>query len=133
MLCLYHRRSKRVEVQELAYPIPPAPAISIKDVWWQADSIGGKPVVSGSEVTLMLGGDGKVGGKSGCNGYDRHNDGLRPRADGSGTELSQPAGKGGVGEGDSGRQAGGGFGQRGDDPLFEEIGGWLTRAALSLS
>jgi heat shock protein HslJ len=69
MLCLYHRRSKRVEVQELAYPIPPAPAISIKDVWWQADSIGGKPVVSGSEVTLMLGSDGKVGGKSGCNGY----------------------------------------------------------------
>ena len=69
MLCLYHRRTKRVGVQELAYPIPPAPAISIKDVWWQADSIGGKPVVSGSEVTLMLGSDGKVGGKSGCNGY----------------------------------------------------------------
>lgn len=69
VLCLYHRRTKRVEVQEIAHPIPAAPAFSIKDVWWQADSIGGKPPVNGSEVTLMLGSDGKVGGKSGCNGY----------------------------------------------------------------
>lgn len=69
MLCLYHRRSKRVEVQELAYPIPTDPIASVKDIWWQAKSIGGKPVVSGNEVTLMLGSDGKVGGKSGCNGY----------------------------------------------------------------
>ena len=85
MLCLYHRRSKRVEVQELAYPIPPAPAISIKDVWWQADSIGGKPVVSGSEVTLMLGSDGKVGGKSGCNGY-----GANYQLEGTGLTVFPP-------------------------------------------
>lgn len=69
LLCLYHRRSRRAEVQELAYPTPPAPPVMIKDVWWQAESIGGNPVVGNSEVTLMLGSDGKIGGKSGCNGY----------------------------------------------------------------
>ncbi|WP_181883603.1 META domain-containing protein [Sphingorhabdus pulchriflava] len=85
MLCLYHRRSKRVEVQELAYPIPPAPQAMIKDVWWQAYSIDGKPVVSGSEVTLMLGSDGKVGGKSGCNGY-----GASYQLDGSSLKVFPP-------------------------------------------
>lgn len=85
MLCLYHRKSKRVEVQELAYPIPADPVANIKDVWWQAESIGGKPVVSGSEVTLMLGGDGKVGGKSGCNGY-----GASYQLDGSSLKVFPP-------------------------------------------
>lgn len=67
MLCLYNRKTKRVEVQELA-----APAVvvaSVKDVWWRAEDIGGKGIVDRSEVTLMLGSDGKIGGKSGCNGY----------------------------------------------------------------
>ena len=69
MLCLYHRRTKRVEVQEIGHPLPQEPTVAIKDIWWKAVSIGGKPVISGSEVTLSLGSDGKVGGKSGCNGY----------------------------------------------------------------
>jgi heat shock protein HslJ len=67
MLCLYNRKTKRVEVQELA-----APAVvvaSVNDVWWRAEDIGGKGIVDRSEVTLMLGSDGKIGGKSGCNGY----------------------------------------------------------------
>lgn len=85
MLCLYHRRSKRVEVQELAYPIPPAPPIMIKDVWWQAENIGGKPVVGNSEVTLILGSDGKVGGKSGCNGY-----GANYQLDGTSLKVFPP-------------------------------------------
>lgn len=68
MLCLYHRKNKRVEVQEIAAPVAQQ-TVSVKDVWWRAEDIGGSSVVSGSEVTLMLGSDGKIGGKSGCNGY----------------------------------------------------------------
>jgi heat shock protein HslJ len=67
MLCLYNRKNKRVEVQELAAPM--VAVASVKDVWWRAEDIGGKGVVDRSEVTLMLGSDGKIGGKSGCNGY----------------------------------------------------------------
>jgi heat shock protein HslJ len=70
MLCLYNRKTKRVEVQELFEPMPATPPIaSAKDVWWRAEDIGGKGVIDNSEVTLMLGSDGKIGGKSGCNGY----------------------------------------------------------------
>jgi heat shock protein HslJ len=68
MLCLYNRKTKRVEVQELVEPVV-TQAVSVKDVWWRAEDIGGRGVVDNSEVTLMLGSDGKVGGKSGCNGY----------------------------------------------------------------
>jgi heat shock protein HslJ len=67
MLCLYNRKTKRVEVQEL--PAPVVPVASVKDVWWRAEDIGGTGIVERSEVTLMLGSDGKIGGKSGCNGY----------------------------------------------------------------
>lgn len=68
MLCLYNRKNKRVEVQELAEPMVKQ-AAALKDVWWRAEDIGGKGVVANSEVTLMLGSDGKIGGRSGCNGY----------------------------------------------------------------
>lgn len=68
MLCLYNRKTKRVEVQELAEPFVKEAAV-VKDVWWRAEDIGGKGIIDNSEVTLMLGGDGKIGGKSGCNGY----------------------------------------------------------------
>ena len=85
LLCLYHRRSKRVEVQELALPVPPAPPVMISDVWWQAEAIGGNAVVANSEVTLMLGSDGKAGGKSGCNGY-----GASYQLDGGNLRLMPP-------------------------------------------
>lgn len=68
MLCLYNRKTKRTDVQELAEPVMTA-TVAVKDVWWRAEDIGGKGVIDNSEVTLMLGSDGKVGGKSGCNGY----------------------------------------------------------------
>jgi heat shock protein HslJ len=68
LLCLYNRKNKRTEVQELAQP-QAAQAGMIQDVWWRAQSVNGKAVVLNSEVTMMLGGDGKIGGKSGCNGY----------------------------------------------------------------
>jgi heat shock protein HslJ len=68
MLCLYNRKNKRVEVQELAEPVMQQ-AVAVKDVWWRAEDVGGRGIIDNSEVTLMLGSDGKVGGKSGCNGY----------------------------------------------------------------
>ena len=71
LLCLYNRKSKRTEVQELVDPTIATnmPVMDIKDVLWQAEDIGGKGIIDNSEVTLMLGSDGKIGGKSGCNGY----------------------------------------------------------------
>lgn len=68
ILCLYNRKNKRVEVQELAEPVV-AMSVAVKDVWWRAEDIGGRGIIDNSEVTLMLGTDGKIGGKSGCNGY----------------------------------------------------------------
>ncbi len=68
MLCLYNRKSKRAEVQELAEPVV-KPVASVKDIWWRAEEISGKGIVANSEVTLIFGTDGKIGGKSGCNGY----------------------------------------------------------------
>lgn len=67
MLCVYNRKTKHVEVQEMADIPKPAP--TLKDVWWQAEDIGGKGIIDRSDVTLMLGSDGRIGGKSGCNGY----------------------------------------------------------------
>lgn len=67
LLCLYHRKTRLVEVQEWLDPPKPAPVL--KDVWWQAEDIGGRGVIDRSDITLMLGSDGKIGGKSGCNGY----------------------------------------------------------------
>jgi heat shock protein HslJ len=68
LLCLYNRKSKRVEVQELTAP-EAKPVMAVKDRWWRAVDIDGKGIVDNSEVTLMIGSDGKIGGRSGCNGY----------------------------------------------------------------
>lgn len=69
MLCLYNRRTKRVEVQELPEQMMTPDLAMIRDVRWRAEEIGGKTPVAGAEVSFMLGSDGKIGGKSGCNGY----------------------------------------------------------------
>lgn len=72
MLCLYNRKTKRVETQEavaMDETAPPTSGMAIKDVWWRADDIGGRGMVTGGDVKLMLGSDGKIGGKSGCNNY----------------------------------------------------------------
>lgn len=68
LLCLYNRKSKRVEVQELNAP-EVKPVLAVTDRWWRAVDIGGKGIVDNSEVTLIIGSDGKIGGRSGCNGY----------------------------------------------------------------
>lgn len=71
LLCLYNRKTKRTEVQEISDPViaTTMPVLDVKDVQWQAEVIGGNGIVDRSEVTLFLGSDGKIGGKSGCNGY----------------------------------------------------------------
>ena len=68
MLCLYNRRTKRAEVQEMASAVQPVAGTDIKDVWWRGTDIVGRAVGS-SPVTLMFGSDGKIGGKSACNNY----------------------------------------------------------------
>lgn len=68
MLCLYNRRTKRAETQEMALPDRPIASNDVKDVWWRGIDIDGKPVGS-SPVSLMFGSDGKAGGKSVCNNY----------------------------------------------------------------
>ena len=68
MLCLYNRRTKRAEMQEMIAATQIAANVVIKDVWWRGTEINGRPVGS-SPVTLMFGSDGKVAGKSACNNY----------------------------------------------------------------
>lgn len=68
MLCLYNRRTKRAEVQEMTSSVQPATNVVMKDVWWRGIDIGGRPVGS-SPVTLVFGSDGKIAGKSACNNY----------------------------------------------------------------
>ena len=88
LLCLYDRRTRRAETQELASgaatPLPPRPT-KLRDAWWQAREIGGMAVVNGAEVTLMLGSDGKVGGRSGCNNYS-----ANYRLDGAALKVFPP-------------------------------------------
>lgn len=70
LVCVYDRRTRRAETQELSMAAAsPLPALAMKDVWWRAENIGGRGLVDRSEVTLMLGSDGKIGGRSGCNQY----------------------------------------------------------------
>lgn len=66
MLCAYHRRTRRAEAVELVT----APAIAeVRESWWRAEDIGGRGVLDRSDVTLFLGQDGRIGGRSGCNNY----------------------------------------------------------------
>ncbi|HEY0920338.1 META domain-containing protein [Devosia sp.] len=46
--------------------VDPAP---ILDVTWQAESIGGTPLLANSAATLSIAGDMRTGGRGGCNSY----------------------------------------------------------------
>jgi putative lipoprotein len=54
-----------------ATPVEPeAPATpEILDITWQAESIGGKPVVENARTTLSIASDMRAGGRGGCNSY----------------------------------------------------------------
>lgn len=73
MLCLYNRKTRRAETQDAPAPLaesgPPIAAVAIKDVWWRAEDIGGRGIVTSVDIKLIFGSDGKIGGKSGCNNY----------------------------------------------------------------
>lgn len=72
VLCLYDRRRKLAEVQEIGedwrtrLEVRGAP---IRGTTWRATSIAGEPVPAGTRVTLQFDAGGRVGGTSGCNGY----------------------------------------------------------------
>lgn len=68
MLCAYNRRTKRAEVQEMP-AVDQQASSAVSDVWWSATDLAGARPVAGSRVTMMLGSDGKITGKSGCNNY----------------------------------------------------------------
>jgi heat shock protein HslJ len=69
LLCLYHRGTGRAETRvfdpnpELAY------SREVRDVWWHAVQIAGRPVIGTEVVTMNLGSDGRIAGRSGCNLY----------------------------------------------------------------
>lgn len=50
-------------------PDVPATPPPILDVTWQAESIGGKPVVESAQTTLSIASDMRAGGRGGCNSY----------------------------------------------------------------
>ncbi len=68
MLCLYNRRTKRAETQEMAMAAQPVASTEMKDIRWRATEIGGASVGQ-TNITLMFGSDGKITGKSACNNY----------------------------------------------------------------
>jgi len=71
MLCLYDRRARRAETQEVAAarPEPAAGSGTFRGAWWQVAELDGRRPAGRRPITMMLGTDGKVGGNSGCNGY----------------------------------------------------------------
>lgn len=69
MLCLYNRRTRRVESVEMAVASTMPVKTDIREIWWRAEDIGGRGLIDRSEITLFLGQGGKVGGRSGCNNY----------------------------------------------------------------
>ena len=94
MLCLYNRRTKRAETQEMVMAAQPVASTAMKDIRWRATDMGGASVGQ-SNITLMLGSDGKITGKSACNNYSANyslngND-LRVYPGMIGTRMACPA------------------------------------------
>jgi heat shock protein HslJ len=93
VLCLYNRRTKRAETQEMVMAAQPVASAEMKDIRWRATDMGGASVGQ-STITLMFGSDGKITGKSACNNYSANyslngND-LRVYAGMIGTRMACP-------------------------------------------
>ena len=74
MLCLYNRRSKTAEVNELAGGLPLqtlSQAVQIKDRQWSVKAIDGRRPTPGGNapITLIFGSDGHIAANGGCNGF----------------------------------------------------------------
>ena len=69
LLCLYNRGTARAETQ--AFDPNPTLAYSreVREVWWHAREIEGRPVIGSDVLTMSLGEGGRVTGRSGCNLY----------------------------------------------------------------
>jgi len=85
LLCLYHRGTGQAETR----PFDPEQARGysreLRDVWWHAVDIGGSPPIGPDVVTMMLGRDGRISGRSGCNIYS-----ALYRLDGEALEVVWP-------------------------------------------
>ena len=55
--------------EDVAAPVADAAPVAIVETVWAVESLAGKPVVAGSDVTLMLGDRGQISGHAGCNRY----------------------------------------------------------------
>jgi heat shock protein HslJ len=85
LLCLYHRGTGQAETR----PFDPEQARGysreLRDVWWHAVDIAGSPPIGPDLVTMMLGRDGRISGRSGCNIYS-----ALYRLDGEALEVVWP-------------------------------------------
>ena len=85
LLCLYHRGTGQAETR----PFDPEQARGysreLRDVWWHAVDVGGSPPIGPDVVTMMLGRDGRISGRSGCNIYS-----ALYRLDGEALEVIWP-------------------------------------------
>ena len=85
LLCLFHRETGRAETQ----PFDPDQARSysrqVRDVWWHAVEMAGRPLMGGELLTLSLGSDGRISGRSGCNLYS-----AMYRLEGEALEVTWP-------------------------------------------
>jgi len=69
LLCLYNRESGQAETRPFDRAVELSYSRQVRDVWWHAVDIAGSPPIGPDVVTMNLGADGRIGGRSGCNLY----------------------------------------------------------------
>jgi len=69
LLCLYNRQTNTAETRPFDRTAELVYSRQVRDVWWHAVDIAGRPPIGPDVVTMNLGADGRVGGRSGCNLY----------------------------------------------------------------
>ena len=85
LLCLYHRGTGQAETRPFDPEQARGHSRELRDVWWHAVDVGGSPPIGPDVVTMMLGRDGRISGRSGCNIYS-----ALYRLDGEALEVIWP-------------------------------------------
>ncbi len=85
LLCLYHRGTGSAEARPFDPQQERGHSRELRDVWWHAVDIAGSPPIGPDIVTMMLGRDGRISGRSGCNLYS-----ALHRLDGEALEVVWP-------------------------------------------
>jgi heat shock protein HslJ len=85
LLCLYHRGTGLAEIRPFDPNQERGYSRELRDVWWHAVDVAGSPPIGPDIVTMMLGRDGRVSGRSGCNIYS-----ALYRLDGAALEVVWP-------------------------------------------